>query len=613
MRTLIGLFVFIATLVAQPQTRPPRYTPTDDDKSQVAAKVAELSQLLKGQERNPLYADVAIYRKAGEFILKFPEEFDTAAYVKDTLNVLDRGIARAKELHSGSPSWTSRKGRVIRAYTSTVDGSVQPYGLVIPESYSGQPIRLDVWMHGTSRQLNEVAFIKQQESATPVPAAQTYIQLNVYGRSNVSYRWAGETDVFEAIKAVKEQYKIDPDRIALRGFSMGGAGAWHLGLHHPDEWAAVEAGAGYTETKIYAKKASLPPYQEAALHYYDAVDYALNLVNVPFVGYGGEIDAQLQASKNIKEQLLKEGLKLDALRALFLVGPQTAHAWHPETHKISQHFIDEAVAKGRATPQNIRFVTYTTRFNRCFWITVEELDRHYERAEVTANREAARTAVTTRNVARIKVDGSGPLSLDGQEFPNHGVFAKSNGKWVKAGGAEGLRKRHGLQGPVDDAFVDSFLCVRPTGNGTKATEYGSAALSLLQHDFSKWLRGEPRVKDDRAVSSSDIANNNLILYGDPWSNSVIAKIIGKLPIQWSKERITLAGRTVDAATHAPVLVYPNPLNPSRYVVINGAHSFSDSDWQGTNANLYPHIGDYALVSVGDNQVAHSGFFDERWK
>jgi dienelactone hydrolase len=600
-------------MAAQPQTRPPQYTPTDDDKRQIGAKVAELGGLLNKLERHPLYADVAIYRKAGEFILKFPEEFATAAFVKDTLNVLDAGIVRAKELAAGAPSWTKRKGRVIRAYTSSVDGSVQPYGLVIPESYSDKPIRLDIWMHGTSRTLNEVAFIKQQEAAAPVPADQNYIQMNVYGRSNVSYRWAGETDVFEAIKAVKEQYKIDPNRIALRGFSMGGAGAWHLGLHHPDQWAVVEAGAGYTETKVYARKGPLPDYQEAALHYYDANDYALNATNVPFVGYGGENDAQLQASKNIKQKLLDEGIKLDAIRALFLIGPGTGHAWHPETHKVSNRFVDEATEKGIAVPQKIRFVTYTTRFNRCFWIAVEELDKHYERAEVNANREANRTTVTTKNVARIKVDGSGAVSIDGQSFSNTGVFAKANGKWSKAGAPDGLRKRHGLQGPVDDAFVESFLAVRPTGTGTKATEYGLATLSTLQHDFAKWLRGEPRVKDDRAVTASDIANHNLILFGDPWSNSVIAKVVGKLPIQWTKEKITLAGRTVDTSTHAPVLVYPNPLNPNRYIVINGTHTFSDADWRGTNANLYPHIGDFALMAITGGEIAHSGFFNERWK
>jgi hypothetical protein len=260
--------------------------------------------------------------------------------------------------------------------------------------------------------------------------------------------------VFEAIKAVKGQYKIDPDGSPC-ATSMGGAGAWHLGLHHPDQWSVVEAGAGYTETKVYAKKGPLPPYQEAALHYYDAVDYALNIVNVPFVGYGGEIDAQLQASKNIQEQLLKEGLKLDALRTLFLVGPQTAHSWHPETHKISERFVEQAVAKGRVPPRNIRFVTYTTRFNRCFWIAIEELDRHYERAEVTADREGAKpsppgTSRASRWMARARCRSTG-----GSFQPR----CVREGQWQSEGRRRGAAKRHGLRGPVDD--VKSFLCVRP--------------------------------------------------------------------------------------------------------------------------------------------------------
>jgi pimeloyl-ACP methyl ester carboxylesterase len=615
MRTMICVMLAAVALAAQPQ-QPQPYAPTAGEKGQIEARSAELGALLKRLEQNALYADVAIYRKAGEFILRHPEEFANAGYVKDTLAVLDQGISRAKELAAGAPLWTGSKGRLVRAYTSSVDGSVQPYGLIIPESYSGRPVRLDIWMHGTNRNLNEVAFIKQHQTATPVPPEQSYIQLDVYGRSNVSYRWAGETDVFEALRSVEERYQIDPKRVVLRGFSMGGAGAWHLGLHHPDEWAAMESGAGYTETKIYANKETLPSYQEAALHYYDAVDYTLNGTNFPFVGYGGELDRQLQASKNIQEQFLKEGVNLGDLRALFLVGPGVAHQWNPETHKTSEHFIEEAVAKGLEAPSHVRFVTYTTRFNRCFWVTVEELDKHYERAEVDARREPGRSAITTRNVARIRIDGPGAVSLDGQEFPSAGVFARTSGKWAK-GRAEraedGLRKRHGLQGPVDDAFVESFLCVRPTGSGTAATAYGLEMLNRLQNDFSKWLRGEPRVKDDRAVTASDIANNNLILFGDPWSNSVIAQVIGKLPIEWTRKEITLAGRAVDAATHAPVLIYPNPLNPNRYVVINSGHTFSDADWRGTNANLYPHIGDYALIALQDQAAVHSGFFNEHWK
>jgi len=146
-------------------------------------------------------------------------------------------------------------------------------------------------------------------------------------------------------------------RIVLRGFSMGGASSWHLGLHHPGMWAAVEAGAGYTETRRYGKRESLPPYQEAMLHYYDAVDYSLNAFNTPTVGYGGEIDAQLQASVNIREQLTAEGFRFQQdgpfrwvtsdLRTLFLIGPKTAHSWHTESRAESNVFINKALEKDR--------------------------------------------------------------------------------------------------------------------------------------------------------------------------------------------------------------------------------------------------------------------------
>jgi len=214
-----------------------------------------------------LVADVDVYRKAADYILRFPEEFATPAFAGDTLAVLDKGIARVRELERGAPSWPTRKGHVVRAYVSRLDGSVQPYALTIPDSYDGtRPMRLDIWQHGTNRTLNEVAFITQQESDRAVPAGQDYIQLEPLGRTNVSYRWAGEADLFESLASVMQRYNVDRHRIVLRGFSMGGASSWHLGLHHPGMWAAIEAGAGYTETRRYGRRDNLPPYQEAMLH-----------------------------------------------------------------------------------------------------------------------------------------------------------------------------------------------------------------------------------------------------------------------------------------------------------------------------------------------------------
>ena len=53
------------------------------------------------------------------------------------------------------------------------------------------------------------------------------LQIDLFGRGKNTYHWPGEADVFEAIEFAKKAYKVDPERMTLRGFSMGGAGVWH--------------------------------------------------------------------------------------------------------------------------------------------------------------------------------------------------------------------------------------------------------------------------------------------------------------------------------------------------------------------------------------------------
>ena len=91
--------------------------------------------------------------------------------------MLDDGLARAKEVEAGGSSWTKKTGHVVRGYISSTDGSVQPYGLTIPASYDGsKPMRLDVWLHGTQLELNEVRFINQQSgdhATSQIPARRS--------------------------------------------------------------------------------------------------------------------------------------------------------------------------------------------------------------------------------------------------------------------------------------------------------------------------------------------------------------------------------------------------------------------------------------------------------
>src|SRR5262249_4734224 len=161
-----------------------------------------------------------------------------------------------------------------------------------------------------------------------------YIQIDIFGRGNNAYRWAGETDVLEVVdhfvaveRGLGRDRLLDPGRLVLRGFSMGGAGTWHLGLHGPDRWCVLGPGAGFTTTRGYLKGLPdpLPEYQARCLHIYDAVDYAENAFNVPVVAYAGSEDPQLQAARNVQARLEKTDVRMT-----LLVAPGLAHSFPPE-------------------------------------------------------------------------------------------------------------------------------------------------------------------------------------------------------------------------------------------------------------------------------------------
>ena len=81
--------------------------------------------------------------------------------------------------------------------------------------------------------------------------------------------------------------------------------------------------------------------------------------------------------------------------------------------------------------------------------------------------------------------------------------------------------------------------------------------------ISEWVhffRGEPRVKTDREITAADLAQYNIALFGDPSSNAIYKRIATQLPIAWRADGVVVGGQKFDAS-HAPVFVFPNPLNP----------------------------------------------------
>ncbi len=587
----------------------------------IAERLTELQAEISAMPESGWQPDVAICAKAAEWILRH-EEFYKPRYVDDTLTVLTLGQERAAELraapHVERPSWMSGTGTVALGYRSAVDGSVQPYAVSFPENFdpnSPHAWPLTIKLHGRNSTLNEVSFIQSftnRQRDVPVDS----IQLDVFGRTNNAYRWSGETDVFEALADVQRRFRIDDRRITLWGFSMGGAGAWHLGLHHPSKWSSVGAGAGFVDFYEYQNQTSeLPSYQHRTLHIYDAVDYALNTVNVPFITYGGEVDKQLAASLTMKLRALKLNVPLRVL-----VGEGMGHKFNDVSTEAFTAFLAEHSAEGRLEApgrQQIRFITYTPKYNTCEWLTIDEMGELYQPATVEGGvDDKGELRLTTANVTalsithgiaeRLTLDEQGPfslpLSVDGHS--GNSTFVRDGNKWRLLDDLQAqrfhenpdVRKRHNLQGPIDDAFMQPFVCVRGTGTPWSQAQHDWAAWTLarFERDFDKWLRGRVPIVDDTNLTDEQIANHNLILFGDPGSNAVLGRIIERLPLTWNPDAIVVNGQTYNPATHGVAVIFPNPLNPKRYVVVNSGHTMHERDFRASNSWLFPRLGDIAV-------------------
>ncbi len=326
MKTLSFFLIFSAVVSAQgrgnrptPQIPAPGIEVPPADRAELEAGLKRLQVSIEKIRSHALAPDVLIYAEAVRYALQY-NEFLKPEEIGKARKLLAEGQERADQLAQGDAPWTMATGLVVRGYISRIDKSVQPYGLVVPASYSPTAPhrwRLDTWFHGRSETLTEVNFLTDREKNVGEFAPRDTIMLHLYGRFCNASKLAGEVDFFEALDAVKKNYPIDENRIVIRGFSMGGASAWHIGGHFAGLWAAVAPGAGFSESAQFLHLSltgpnAPPAWEQQLYHLYDITDYAINFSNTATIAYNGEIDGQKQAADMMEKAMAEEGHAADS-------------------------------------------------------------------------------------------------------------------------------------------------------------------------------------------------------------------------------------------------------------------------------------------------------------
>ena len=623
---------------------------TEEQKKGLQQQLLPLSNLCKQIKLSndprikSLSTDVLVFHKALDWSLKHRELLHERE-IKWFTPILEEGLNRAKALLDGQAPWLTQKGYIVRGFKSKMDGSIQPYGIEVPESYDAKgnrKHRLDLWLHGRGEKQMELGFIRQRMSQPGKFSPPDTLVLHPYGRYSNAFKFAGEVDVFEALDHAKTWYRVDSNKIANRGFSMGGAGCWQLAVHYPDQWFASNPGAGFSETKDFLEtfqSQELNPtwFEKKLWSWYDCTNLVANLKQCPTICYSGEEDRQIQAAQMMEKAHKEEGMILN-----HVIGPKMGHKYDPISHaKVDKWMIEQAAKQKIKTPREIDFVTYTLKYNKMNWLRIDQLEEHWEKSRIKATLGDQSVTLSTSKVLAFSIDMKIPsnwekhqsisLMIDQQTLTDK-LGTNSKGVWkislkktsdgweIGKSKSKGLVKKNGLQGPIDDAFMDSFIFV-PSSNFSN-TNLGNWCKSEYERAKTHWrrhFRGDAKVTLDAKLTDHQIKNNNLILWGSPEDNIVLKRIKDLLPIKWDQQKISVQKDLYKGTDYGLIMIYPNPLNPEKYIVLNSSFTFREFAYLN-NARQVPMLPDWAIIDLKTKpgtewpgKVTKANFFDENWQ
>lgn len=515
------------------------------------------------------------------------------------------------------------------AYVTENDRTVQPYHLYLPPDYD--PTKqwpLIVFLHGYVPTINVLDPWLLPDNICAIAGRLGCMLLIPYGRRNTDFQGVGEVDVFAAMNEVIDLFPTDTDRLYLSGVSMGGMGAWNIGLRHPGVFAAVTPICGQTDMFIWWgwPREQAPLHKRWLVEWDNAVDQALNLHNQNFFVQHGERDHLISAeqSRLMVTRSQELGVSLEyyefpgASHYIYWDSPCYENAWEWSV----QHRLDRS-------PREVRFKTYSLEYPTAFWLTIEQFDRWGIPAEVSAaiSENGSRLDITAANIRVLRINTqTAPLVAEGLEVTVNGRqrrhYMTENGDievrirrpWESAGWPP--VKRKGLCGPCEEVFDTRFIVVQGTLGDAFEKEELALKTARWADEWDRFADGRPIVMTDVGLTEEEIQSANLVLFGTPETNAILAQIADRLPIGIGDRRYVIGDREFAGEDLGLVMCYPNPLAPDRYVLIYSGEWYGERLSINHKHDLLPDFIVFTTERFGRddaNEALCAGFFDMDWQ
>ncbi len=544
---------------------------------------------------------------------------------------IELGLAALDKLRAGTMAGDGATGLVERAYENETDGTVQPYHVYVPQSYDpARPTPLVVFLHGyvPTITVNDpwVPYLEDVRAAERLG----FLFLIPYGRRNSDFVAAGEVDVLAAMEATQAFYNVDADRVYMMGVSMGGYGAWNIGLRYPHLFAALGPVSGHTDMARWLRRPreEMPFWKRWHYEWDNPIDLAENAASLPLHLMHGALDLLIPTDQS-DEMVSRQGVlghPIDYTRV-----PNEGHYVYlgPKVYDSTIEWFGDH--RRVQWPKRIVYKTYSLRYDTAYWATIEQLEQWGKPAYIEVEALAGnQITVRTRNVAALTlrlseelVDMDAPVTVVHGErevyngpVPDSGAITVYFDGDYEAGRGEGLWKEKALCGPVEDAYNYPFLIARGTGsNELGALAEGVRDADRFADEWDRYADGKPRVKDATEVTKQDIADYNLVCFGRPRSNAILKRAAAKLPIKFEGDAFVVGEQEFSGTDVGLVMIYPNPLNPKRYMVVQSGAFHGDALSINHKYDLIPDFIVFDGLTEDDqtNRALCAGFFDRQWQ
>ena len=390
------------------------------------------------------------------------------------------------------------------------------------------------------------------------------------------------------LSLIKEKINIDEDRIYLDGGCGNGLAAMALALNYPDRWAKCSISMGNSYRHLAGNALNLPLVFVKGGHNEDRLVSYYDFAVKCFEYYGCRhfISSRTASTARARGTNLSEAIREHDPQRVLLLCETLQHNkayWLQIDGRCDENILAsiEATVAGQTIYVKFNNVdAYSINLKHAPLNITRPIDI-VEIPDLLYENFTAKNTLSDRNpfffvkndrVRRYHcnlnaVDSAGKArgyinDDDIQAVINDGLtFSRKPSRYQ---GAKYI-KTSWLSGPIRDAFTDAYVVIYGT------TGEDIDFLDRSKHFAEQIACGAPCIED--VNSSEDLINShNLILIGTPETNRLLARIAGELPVQIKDGIILADGKSFNYKDMGFMLVYPNPLNSNRYVVVFYANS-----------------------------------------